>query len=141
MLACLSRHEVFRRAFLARHASIKALRARSRKKFEFQTKQTNLTGEGGYKYNEVHPVDLGSANPYSLVSQMLRRAHEAKTSTDQNTIKSPEKVSLHPDVIELIKAMVDNFEPVWCPTCVKWTSSTQSPEPAKIHTVSTHTLI
>lgn len=136
MLACVFRHEVFRRSFLARHASLKALRARSRRVFEHKTKQTNLTGEGGYKFKDVCPVDLGTANPYSLIAQMLRSAHEAKKSVDQNTIKPPEEINLHPDVIELIKAMVDNFEPVCCPSCIQRIWSAQSRALTEMHTIS-----
>lgn len=113
MLAC-SRQTVFRQCLLARYASIKALRARSRRQFEDQTKKSTLTGEGGFKLKDVQPLDLGNANPYSVIGGLLRSAQEAKYVF--HPPKAYHESRLHPDVLQVINALVDHFEPVRCPT-------------------------
>ena len=101
-----ARHEVFRRLMTVRFAGTKAQRSTARRQFELQNTVATLQGQGKYQAKDNRVLDLGSANPYYVIARMLR---ESKNNV---SLALNEAQTLRPEVVELIKAMASQFEPV-----------------------------
>eukprot|EP00892_Ulva_mutabilis_P005715 jgi/Ulvmu1/3515/UM162_0022.1 len=106
-----ARSGLLRCVVTARDASTKAQRSKARHNYEHQHNVSNLLGEGNYKLKGTQDLDLGNANPYALIAQLLRHSDSAPEVVSQHHHAIQVPSTLQPDVVHLVRAMVDQFEP------------------------------